>query len=436
MSIKTTLLGDDVMQGNCFLAKKTDKCKDIQLNNYDNTIAKKEPVLRNKGQDDTPSTSRATTARRLTPLDRVAISIKNKIGVNISTEESQRIINSIPAEKDSEETPKSLIKALNRKKDKRPDLNIDGKVALAYSKKSLKIIDSGIESQKNKLNMEKNKPNIKDDNYAGFFKKTSKLYDRIFNELFDNHMDELAGVYLQLDEQYGNYEEVYNIMQSHIDRIAYWRVKREEWSGRPCSKEDFKVVDKAIAETTKLLSEAKERRNEREFYQQMGVMDLAESLGAELPEKVRKYIAEYEANLLEYFTLPNMIKAREQGIERLQEFREIVITTVENSEHILLVNEVRDAMKLANEVLKNESEKHDEQINEINRDMKDIQIKQDVINTLIANHNGQNKNVDTEEKDIIFPSIPQHEPESNSNVVLEDTLRHKTKSNKKTAVLD
>ncbi|HBC5194911.1 hypothetical protein [Serratia ureilytica] len=85
------------------------------MNTYDNTITKKEHDFRKKDQDDTAS-SRTKKASKLSPIERLVISMKNKIGVNISTEESSRIINSIPAEKDSEETAKSLIEALNRKK--------------------------------------------------------------------------------------------------------------------------------------------------------------------------------------------------------------------------------------------------------------------------------------------------------------------------------
>lgn len=407
------------------------------MNTYDNTISKKEHDFRKKDQDNTAS-SRTKKASKLSPIERLVISMKNKIGVNISTEESSRIINSIPTEKDSEETAKSLIEALNRKKIKHPELNIDEKVALAYATKGLKVIDAGIESQKNKLNMEKNKPNIKDDNYEGFLEKTYKVYDKIFNELYDNHSAQFAGVSSKLTEKYGRLSEIYDIIYNLKDEIAKLEVHRIRCNELPklTAKKERQIIDEAIAETTKRLSEAKAIRNEREYHHQMGVIEFAKSLGAELPEKVRGYIAEYEANLREYFTPPNMIKAREQGIERLQEYRKTFITARENCEHVLLMTEVRDAMRFTNEVLINESKKHDEQLNEINRNMKDIQIKQDVINTLVANHNGQNKNIDTEEKDIVFPSVPQHAIEPSSSVALEETPRHKSKLRRKAAILD
>lgn len=397
--------------------------EDIKLNNYDNAIAKKEPVLRNKRQDDTPSTSRATTASKLSPIERLAISIKNKIGVNISTEESRRIINSIPAEKDSEETPKSLIEALNKKKDKRPDLNIGEKLNVARSKKALKITNSGIEVQKDKIRN-------KDRDFHNYLYRAEELLIRI-NKKFKSHY------WLPSDFIVPKLVEKYSDLLDDI-RILEEKIQEDKSllaSGRMYGLMESRLIT-SISNMTAYLEEKKEETNELTHYITTKLREQPDYFKGELPKSIAKDIEKYKVNASELLSQPNRIKGVGKGIERLQEFRETVITTVKNSENILLMSEVRDAMKLANEVLENESKKHDEQLNEINRDMKDIQIKEDVINTLIANHNGQNKNVDTEEKDIIFPTVPQHEPEPNSNVVLEDTLRHKTKSNKKTAVLE
>ncbi|HBC5194913.1 hypothetical protein [Serratia ureilytica] len=93
-------------------------------------------------------------------------------------------------------------------------------------------------------------------------------------------------------------------------------------------------------------------------------------------------------------------------------------------------------MKFTNEVLKNESKKHDEKLNEINRGMHNIKIKQDAVNVLLINDNGENKDVNIEEEDIIFPSVPQHALEPSSSVALEETPRHKSKLRRKTAALD
>ncbi len=293
-------------------------------------------------------------------------------------------------------------------------------------------------NRKKKLNMEKNKPNIKDDNYEGFLHKSWKLYDKIFNELYDNHADQFADVSFKLIEQYGSLSEIHGVIDRLTDVIDKLKVQRRRCNELPklAAKNDCRIIDKSIAETTKRLSEAKAIRNEIEYHHQMGTIEFAKSLGTELPGKVRGYIAEYEANLREYFTPPNMIKTREQGIERLQEYRETFITAIENCEHILLMTEVRDTMKFTNEVLKNESKKHDEQLNEINRGMQNIKIKQDAVNVLLINDNGENKDVNIEEEDIIFPSVPQHALEPSSSVALEETPRHKSKLRRKTAALD
>jgi hypothetical protein len=397
--------------------------EDIKLNNYDNAIAKKEPVLRNKRQDDTPSTSRATTASKLSPIERLAISIKNKIGVNISTEESRRILNSIPAEKDSEETPKSLIEALNKKKDKRPDLNIGEKLNVARSKKALKITDSGIEVQKDKIRN-------KDKDFHNYLYRAEELLIRINKKFKSHYWLPSDFIVSKLVEKYSDLLDDIRILEEKIQED-----KSALASGRMFGLRKSRLIT-SISNMTAYLEGKKEETNELTHYITTKLREQPDYFKDELPKSITKDIEKYKVNASELLSQPNRIKGVGKGIERLQEFRETVITTVENSENILLMSEVRDAMKLANEVLENESKKHDEQLNEINRDMKDIQIKEDVINTLIANHNGQNKNVDTEEKDIIFPTVPQHEPEPNSNVVLEDTLRHKTKSNKKTAVLE
>ncbi|HBC5194912.1 TPA: hypothetical protein KEU15_002626 [Serratia marcescens] len=200
--------------------------------------------------------------------------------------------------------------------------------------------------------MEKNKPNIKDDNYEGFLHKSWKLYDKIFNELYDNHAVQFADVSFKLTEQYGSLSEIHGVIDRLTDVIDKLKVQRRQCNELPklAAKNDCRIIDKSIAETTKRLNEAKAIRNEIEYHHQMGTIEFAKSLGTELPGKVRGYIAEYEANLREYFTPPNMIKTREQGIERLQEYRETFITAIENCEHILLMTEVRHTMKFTNEV--------------------------------------------------------------------------------------
>ncbi len=377
-----------------------------------------------------PSSSR-TTACKLSPIERLTINIKNKLGVNISTKESSRIINSIYAEEDSEQTTKSLEKAIERKKSKHPELNIGEKIALARAKKTERILKSGIEEQENKIIEEReilvNYPDImnklfKDIMYGMLGGKVTVTY---FNEL--THLEtEVLGC----DEDDFSYgldrdKSALEKMVKRYDSV----VEKMKLSDSQTLIEQERNLWGQISILVSKINKKIDRLNhlrlvKREFFIQFAKKN---SSGKESRKKIEKY----ESLSREYPSLPRVIKAREQGIERLEEYKEIAVMAVENCEDVILMTEVRNALADANKALESVMEKDSELTDEINRDMQDAKIKQDAINAIIASSGKKKKDTDIEEQPLALPLVPKHALERSSNAESEKIPSHKSKPKRK-----